>query len=37
MDRLRAYIRAKGLAYKTEQTYCTWIIDFIRFNKMQRP
>lgn len=37
MDRFRAFIRAKGLSYKTEQTYCTWVVDFIRFHNMARP
>ncbi|WP_339898059.1 integron integrase [uncultured Gilvimarinus sp.] len=37
MDRLRVFIRAKGLSYKTEQTYCTWVVDFIRFQNMARP
>ncbi|MBU2885607.1 integron integrase [Gilvimarinus agarilyticus] len=37
MDRFRAFIRAKGLAYKTEKTYCTWVVDYIRFHKMQKP
>lgn len=37
MDRLRAFMRAKHLAYRTEKTYCSWILDFIRFHKMQRP
>lgn len=37
MDRLRAFMRARHLAYRTEKTYCMWILDFIRFHKMQRP
>lgn len=37
MDRLRAFMRAKHLAYRTEKTYCTWILDFIRFNKRKHP
>lgn len=37
MDRLRAFMRAQHLAYRTEKTYCMWILDFIRFHKMQRP
>ena len=35
MDRLRTFIRARGLAYRTEKTYCTWIRRFIRFNGYQ--
>jgi len=37
MDRLRAYMRARHLAYRTEKTYCTWILDFIRFHNRKHP
>jgi integron integrase len=37
MDRLRAYMRARRLAYRTEKTYCTWILDFIRFHNRKHP
>ncbi|MCR6653459.1 MAG: integron integrase [Cellvibrionaceae bacterium] len=37
MDRLRAFMRARHMAYRTEKTYCTWILDFIRFHNRQRP
>lgn len=37
MDRLRAFMRAKHLAYRTEKTYCTWILDYIRFYDRQHP
>jgi len=37
MDQLRAYIRSKQLAYRTEKTYCRWIADFIRFHNMKHP
>src|SRR5690606_6013262 len=37
MDRLRAFMRVKHLAYRTEKTYCGWIVDFIRFNQRQHP
>lgn len=37
MDRLRAFMRARHLAYRTEKTYCTWILDFIRFHRKQHP
>lgn len=37
MDRLRAFMRAKRLAVRTEETYCRWIRDYIRFHGMQRP
>ena len=25
------------MAYRTEKTYCTWILDFIRFHKRKHP
>lgn len=37
MDQLRAFMRAKQLAYRTEKTYCVWIADFIRFNQRKHP
>ena len=37
MDRLRAFMRAKHLAYRTEKTYCGWILDFIRFHHRKHP
>lgn len=37
MDRLRAFMRARHMAYRTEKTYCTWILDFIRYHKRQHP
>jgi len=37
MDQLRVFIRSKQLAYRTEKTYCTWAVDFIRFHNMQHP
>ncbi|MFD1215015.1 integron integrase [Microbulbifer celer] len=37
MDRLRAFMRSRHLAYKTEKTYCFWIKDFIRFHQMRKP
>lgn len=36
-DKLRAHMRARNLAYKTERTYCYWIADFIRHSKMTHP
>ena len=35
LDQLRTFIRARGLAYRTETTYCAWIRRFIRFNRYQ--
>lgn len=37
MDRLRSYMRARNLAYRTEKTYCTWILDFVRFHQRRHP
>lgn len=37
MDRLRAFMRARHLAYRTEKTYCLWVRDFIRFNDRRHP
>ncbi len=37
LDRLRGFIRMRGLAYKTEQTYLFWIKRFIRFHDRQHP
>lgn len=37
MDQLRECMRAKQLAYRTEKTYCGWVVDFIRFHNKQHP
>ncbi|MFT7560401.1 MAG: integron integrase [Flavobacteriales bacterium] len=37
MDQFRVFIRSKQMAYKTEKTYCTWVVDFIRYHNMQHP
>lgn len=37
MDRFRAFVRSRYLAYRTEKTYCFWVRDFIRFHQMRRP
>lgn len=40
MDQLRASIRARNLAYKTEKTektYCFWIKRFIRYHQLKHP
>ena len=37
VDKLRFFIRKKGLAYKTEQTYVSWILRYIRFHNKQHP
>ena len=33
IDRLRLFIRSKGLSYSTEKTYCHWVLRFLRANK----
>jgi len=37
LDQLRNFIRLRGLAYKTEQTYVFWIKRFIRFHGRKHP
>ncbi|WP_350310643.1 site-specific integrase [Marinobacter sp. SS13-12] len=37
MDRLRGFIRMRGLAYATEKTYVFWIKRFIRFHDRKHP
>lgn len=37
LDQFRSFIRTRGLAYRTEITYCTWVRRFIRFNQYQSP
>lgn len=37
MDQVRAVFRFHHYSYRTEQSYCQWIIRYIRFHKMQHP
>lgn len=37
LDRLRGFIRMRGLAYATEKTYVFWIKRFIRFHDRAHP
>jgi len=37
LDKVRAFIRLRGMAYKTEKTYLFWIKRFIRFHGLQHP
>ncbi|MBU2872977.1 integron integrase [Marinobacter salexigens] len=37
LDKVRAFIRFRGMAYKTEKTYLFWIKRFIRFHGRQHP
>lgn len=32
LDQFIVFIRAKGMAYRTEKTYCTWVKRFIRYH-----
>jgi len=37
MDRFRLYIRTRHLAYRTEKTYCYWVLKYIRFHDRKNP
>lgn len=37
MDQFRVHIRSRQLAYKTEKTYCYWVLAYIRFHKRRNP
>ncbi len=37
LDQFRTYIRTRGMAYKTEQTYLSWVLQFIRFHNKKHP
>lgn len=37
IDQLRFFIRKRGLAYKTEQTYVRWVLQYIRFHDKKHP
>jgi integron integrase len=37
MDKFRAFVRVSRLSYKTEQTYCHWVISFIKYHNKQHP
>jgi len=37
MDQLRASMRARHLAYRTEKTYCGWVKDYIHFHQKRHP
>ncbi|WP_073276356.1 phage integrase N-terminal SAM-like domain-containing protein [Microbulbifer donghaiensis] len=37
MDRLRAFMRGRQLAYRMKKSYCGWMRGFIRFQKKRRP
>ena len=37
MHQLRAFIRARNLAYSTENTYCLWVRRYIFYHQKQHP
>ncbi|MEI6896624.1 MAG: integron integrase [Psychromonas sp.] len=37
MDRFRIFIRSRHYAFKTEKTYCYWVLYYIRFHKLKHP
>lgn len=37
IDQLRALIRSRNLAYRTEKTYVHWVLRYIRFHGRQHP
>ena len=37
LDQLRVHMRSRNLAYKTEQTYLSWIKNFIYFHGKKHP
>ncbi len=37
IDQVRALIRSRNMAYKTEQTYIHWILRYIRFHNKKHP
>ena len=37
LDQFREYIRKDGKAYATEQTYVTWVKQYILYHKKQHP
>lgn len=37
MDRLRIFIRSRHYSFKTEKTYCYWVLCYIRFHKLKHP
>jgi integron integrase len=37
LDKLRLFIRQRGMAFQTEKTYLQWIRRFIKFNQYQSP
>ena len=37
MDQFRLFIRTRHLAYRTEKTYCYWVLFFIRYHQKKHP
>jgi len=37
MDRFQIFIRSRHYAFKTEKTYCYWVLHYIRFHQLKHP
>ena len=37
IDQLRIFIRSRYYAFKTEKTYCYWVLTYIRFHQYKHP
>ncbi|MEX0778531.1 MAG: site-specific integrase [Balneolales bacterium] len=37
LQNVREEIRRRGYSYRTEQSYTSWIVRLIRFNKLKHP
>ena len=37
LDQVRQVLRYHHYAYRTEQTYCDWIIQYVKFHKCRKP
>lgn len=37
IDQFKLYIRSRQMSYRTEKTYCYWVLDYIRFNGRLHP
>ena len=37
MDQFRIFIRSRHYSFKTEKTYCYWVLFYIRFHQLKHP
>lgn len=37
MDQFRIFIRSRHYSFKTEKTYCYWVLSYIRFHHLNHP